>query len=91
MKRQFSLLASLVVGLAMISPALADTWYEHHDGDHDGRWNYNEFRDAHNNWYNVHHEGRVYNDGDLHGQFKRLDRDHDGYVSQREVRTFHRW
>lgn len=91
MKRQFSLLASLVLGLVMISPALADNWYEGHDRDHDGRWNYNEFKDAHNNWYNAHHEGRVYNDRDLQHQFRHYDHDHDGYVSRQEIQTFHHW
>ena len=75
----------------VISPALADGWYEHHDRDHDGRWSYNEFRDAHHNWYNDHHSGRVYNDRDLQRHFDRHDHDHDGYVSREEVQNFHRW
>jgi Ca2+-binding EF-hand superfamily protein len=91
MKKEFSLLASLVLGLAIISPAFADNWFEHHDSDHDGRWNYNEFRDAHNNWYNAHHGARAYNDRDLRGQFRHYDHDHNGYVTQQEVQPFHRW
>ena len=91
MKKQFSLLTALALGLMLVTPALADSWYEHHDADHDGRWNYNEFRDAHNNWYNGHHQGRVYNDHDLQRQFNNRDRDRDGYVSRQEVQSFHHW
>ena len=91
MKRQHALLSSMVLGIMAISPALADGWYEHHDHDHDGRWNYNEFRAANNNWY-AHHAGEHrYNDRELRNQFNHYDADHDGFVTREQVQTFHTW
>lgn len=90
MKRQFALLSSLLLGLVVISPALADGWYEHHDHNGDGKWNYSEFRQAHNNWYRDHHD-KHYGNRELRDQFNRFDTDHHGYVTREQVRTFHNW
>ncbi len=90
MKRH-QLIGTLLLGLLSVSPALADGWYEHHDRDGDGRWNYNEFRSAHNNYYRNHAGERRYEERELKHHFNRFDSDHDGYVTREQVREFHHW
>ncbi len=88
--RKKTLLHSAVIGLFAITPAFAHGFYDNHDRDHDGRWNYNEFRGAQNDWHNQHHDHQ-YGERELQNHFRNLDRDHDGYVNREQVRSFHNW
>lgn len=78
---------------ALALPALADInlSFGRHDYNHDGRWSYNEFRDANVDYYHHHHGVQILGDRELRHEFRRLDRDNNGYVGVEEIRTYHDW
>jgi hypothetical protein len=84
-------LFALTLGVAQL-PAQADlnVAFGRHDGDHDGRWNRREFYDA-NRYYAHNHPTVVINQRDMDRDYRRLDRDHDGYLNGEEVRTYRNW
>jgi Ca2+-binding EF-hand superfamily protein len=91
MKKQFALLVLTLISLGSLQlPALADPWFDHWDRDHDGRWNYNDFRAANRAYWAAHHE-HVLADQALRRAYRELDHDHDGYVTVEDVRTYHHW
>jgi Ca2+-binding EF-hand superfamily protein len=94
MKKQLIALSLFALALGVWQlPAQADInlSFGQHDRDHDGRWNYNEFRDANRDYYRHHHEVRVISGRQCRDDFNRLDADHDGYVNAEQVRTYHNW
>ena len=91
MKKQFALVALTLVSLGSLQlPALADPWFDKWDHDHDARWNYAEFKAANDAYWRAHHE-KVLADRELRRAYAHLDRDHDGYVTVEDVRTYHHW
>jgi hypothetical protein len=93
MRKKYFLLAALALTLMNANtPARADDpWFHKWDHNHDNRWDWNEFRKAHYDWWKAHHEGPRLTDRQLREEFSRFDRDHDGYVKCEEVRDFHHW
>jgi Ca2+-binding EF-hand superfamily protein len=91
MKKQMALMALTLISLSSLQlPALADVWFDRYDHDHDGKWNYNEFKAANQAYWRAHHE-KVLADRALRDEYKALDADHDGYVTVENVRTYHHW
>ncbi len=94
LKKQLTALGILTIATgALALPALADfgVSFNRYDYDRDGRWNYREFVDA-NRAYYIHHPGAVVMEEPvLRRDFRRIDRDNDGYVRVDEVRRYHEW
>ena len=79
---------------ALQLPAQAElnvSLFGRHDRNHDGRWNYREFRDANNYYYQTHPAVEIINTRDMQNDFYRLDRNNDGYVDIDEVRGYRAW
>jgi hypothetical protein len=73
-------------------PSMADeAWFTKYDHNHDGHWDYNEFKKAHYDWYKHHHEGPRLTEVELHKQWNTWDTDHHGWVAPETVRTYHHW
>jgi Ca2+-binding EF-hand superfamily protein len=91
MKKQLALVALSMIALGSLQlPALADPWFDRWDHDHDGKWDYNEFKAANRDYWRAHHE-KVLADRELRAAYKHLDADHDGYVTVEDVKTYHHW
>jgi hypothetical protein len=93
MKKQVALVAALFIGLVGLnSPAFADeAWFVHHDHNHDGHWDYAEFRKAHYEWYKTHPNEKKWKDAELRQEFDRMSASHHGWVAPEDVRTWHTW
>jgi len=94
MKKQLAALILFTMALGTLQlPARADlnVTFGKHDRNHDGRWTYEEFNDANRNYYRQHHDEKVMSQRDLHREFKRLDKDNNGYLTKEEVQTYHNW
>jgi hypothetical protein len=94
MKRQIaaSILFALAFGMVQL-PALAEfnLSFGRYDGNNDGRWNYREFNNANRYYYQQNPTVEVMSRRDLRREYRRLDTDYDGYLSPREVETYHTW
>jgi hypothetical protein len=91
MKKQTALLALVVLSLGSVQSALADDdkWFSRHDRNHDGKWNYDEFRTAHNDYWKRHHDEKRWSNKEMREHWNSLN--HDGYVTTEHVRTLHHW
>jgi len=91
MKKQFALMALTLISLGSLQlPALADPWFDRWDRDHDGRWAYSDFQAANRAYWRAHHEKAIA-DAELRAAYRKLDADHDGFVTVEDVRTYHHW
>jgi Ca2+-binding EF-hand superfamily protein len=91
MKKQLALMALTLISVGSLQmPALADAWFDTWDHNHDGKWDYNEFRGANQEYWKAHHE-KVVADRELRNAYNRMDADHDGFVTVENVRTYHNW
>jgi hypothetical protein len=84
-------LACLAV-LAFSTAAKADDpWFDKYDHNHDGHWNYNEFKRAHYDWWKAHRNEKRISDAELRAQYNSWDTAHHGWVDRDQVREYHHW
>ena len=93
MKKQLAIIAALYMGLVSVqSPALADdAWFNRYDHNHDGHWDWAEFKKAHYEWYKHHPGEKKWKEAELRAEFDRLGAAHHGWVAPDDVRTWHTW
>jgi hypothetical protein len=91
MKKQIALfaLAAVCLGTWQQPAFSAEVWFNNHDHNHDGRWNYNEYRNANQVYFRHHHDENRWSDHEMRHNWDGLN--HDGYVTQEQVRTIHHW
>ena len=94
MKRQFTLIATALLTLGSLQgPAIADEpWFDKWDHNHDGHWDYNEFKRAHGNYWKHHKkdEHRL-SEAELRTEWERRAAAHHTWVESKDVRDFHHW
>jgi len=93
MKKQILLTGIALLSLTSIQvPALADyhDWHRKYDVDNDGRWKYEEYQQGQRAW-EAEHKRHPMSDKQLRDYYKKLDKDHDGYLSAEEMRRAHHW
>jgi len=85
-----TLLLCANLSLVALPAAFADdVWFTKYDHNHDGRWDYNEFRKAHHDWARHHRAEKALTDAELRAQWDHYN--HDGWVRADDVRTWHAW
>jgi len=93
MKKTFAAvaLATLTFGVLQ-QPVRADQddWFNHHDRNHDQRWNYNEFKNANRQYYSHHHDDDDrWTNAQIRQHWDGLH--HGGYVTREQVNDLHHW
>ncbi len=88
--RNLSLLA-LTACLFTTSPSFADEFFKKYDKNHDGHWDYTEFRRAHNEYVKRHPDQGLLNDEELRAEFGRRAYNPRGFVHESGVKDFHNW
>ncbi len=92
MKKYLLLLAASFITLGSLQAAQADdAWFNRWDRNHDGHWDYNEFRKAHYQYWKLHHDEKRLSDAELRAEFDRRAAAHARYVEANDVRDFHHW
>jgi hypothetical protein len=92
MKRQLVLAALTLLAVGAQTAARADdAWFNKYDHNHDGHWNYGEFKKAHYDYWKHHHDEKRWSDKELRAQWAQWDAEHHGYVTPEQVREFHHW
>jgi hypothetical protein len=90
-KKSIAFAALLTLGMSLGASA-ADEWFTRYDKDHDQRWTWHEFRDAHHNWCHNHHGAAgCWNDHELRQKFEAMAGANRTWVSADQVREFHSW
>lgn len=90
-KQSIALSGLLMLGMSL-SAGAADEWFARYDKDHDGRWTWHEFRDAHHDWCHHHHGAAgCWNDRELRVKFDALAGEHHTWVTPDQVHDFHAW
>jgi len=83
-------LIGLSVGMTTVPAAQAfDINFHNYDHNRDHRWDRREYYNACNDWHC--HNDRHYARRASYGGYDRWDRNHDGYLNEREVRAIHSW
>jgi hypothetical protein len=83
-------LATLTFGVLQQPARADDDWFNSHDRDHDQRWNYNEFKNAHQTYYRTHHDDHDrWNNKQIKEHWNGLNS--NGYVTREQVTTLHHW
>ena len=93
MKKQFALIALGWFALGSLqTPALAnDPWFDKWDHNHDGHWNYVEFKRAHDDYWRHHRDEKRWNDAELRAEWDRRAAAHHEWVAAEDMRDFHHW
>jgi hypothetical protein len=92
MKKYLALIALACVTLGGFQSAQADDpWFNKWDHNHDGHWNYDEFRKAHEAYYRHHKDEKRWSDAELRAEFNRRAAAHAEWVAPEDVRDFHHW
>lgn len=93
MKKQLILIAAAWLSFgSIIGPAQAnEPWFDKWDHNHDNRWNWNEFRQAHYDYWRHHRDERRMTDAELRAEFNRMAGEHHTWVGPDDVRTWHHW
>ena len=93
MKKRLASTATIWVAiLSFLAPALADDpWFDKWDRDHDGHWNYEEFKRAHYDYWKHHQDEQHWKDAELRAEFNRRAAAHRQWVDAQEIRDFHHW
>lgn len=104
MKKRLVLLCALALSIGSLQlPATAKhhgappnappppAWFDHYDHNHDGYWNWDEFRSAHYRWLEEHPGAEHWSEKELRRRYKELAKDHNGYVRWEEVQKVHPW
>jgi hypothetical protein len=89
-KTSFALAALLVLGTSL-SAVAGEAWFSHYDRNHDNRWTWNEFHNAHRDWCRHHHGAECWSDKELRARWEALDAEHHGWVTSEQVRSLHAW
>lgn len=94
MKMQTVFVFAAVCVASTFSSALADNdWFNKWDRNHDNRWTWQEFRNAHKDWAR-HHKREAeacWTDKQLHEKWAMLDAEHHGWVTPEQAMQLHAW
>jgi hypothetical protein len=88
--RNLVLLALIACSITTL-PSFAGDWYDKYDKNHDGRWDYKEFRRAHNEYWKRHQDESPLRDEELRAEFGRRAYNPNGFVHRSGVKDFHNW
>lgn len=74
-----------------ILPGLAADWFNKYDTNHDGHWDYAEFRKANNEYSRRHLDRNPLSDEELRAEFGRRADNPRGWVHETGVKDFQNW
>ncbi len=66
-------------------------WFNEYDHNHDGYWNWDEFRKAHYRWLETHPGSERCSEKELRRRYQELCKEHKGQLRWSEVQSFHPW